>query len=225
MREVLAHATTRLQHLAHRRAHRGFAGRVFELAMQLRHERIDAVENRTARGKALGCIVGEFLLHAHVRRFVAKAARLEILARRKRTMIGKIRAQLLPRHAVRSEYLRPWICLDIHLGHDLEPAMQLAELDAGDDIAEGVDLVAPPEGCRIHADRVFQALLKRRRPRYEMQYVMRMQHVACVLVGRFVMDAVAHVPAHVHTERASPVCEKCRMDRRSESSTPALYRA
>jgi hypothetical protein len=55
---------------------------------------------------------------------------------------------------------------------------------------------------------VFQALLEWRRTRDEMQYVMGMQHITGVLVGGFVMNAIAHALAHVHTDCESPVCEK-----------------
>ena len=86
--------------------------------------------------------------------------------------------------------------------------MRMIKLDARQSIAEGVDLVTAPERRRFHTDRMLQALLERRRTRHEMQQVMGMQHVAGVRVDRFVMDAIAHALAHVHTDWESPVCEK-----------------
>ena len=139
---------------------------------------------------------------------MAKPARLEILARRPGTVIGKIGTELFPRHAVIGEYLRPLVHVDIHLRHDLESAMGMLKFHARPNIPEGVNLVTPAKRCGLHADRVLQALLERRRPRDEMQYVMAMQYITGVLVGRFVMDAIAHALAHVHTDCESPVWEK-----------------
>jgi hypothetical protein len=86
--------------------------------------------------------------------------------------------------------------------------MGMLKFDARQSIAKGVDLVTPPKRCGFHADRVFQTLLKRRRTRDEMQYVMGMQHITRVFVRSFVIDAIAHALAHVHTDCEAPVCEK-----------------
>src|SRR5450631_4033500 len=124
---------------------------------------------------------------------MTKAARFKIVARRPDTVIRKIGTEPLPRRAVVGRYFRPWVHIDVHLRHHFEPSVRMLKLDVRQCIAKGVDLVAPTKRRGLDFDGVLQTLLERRRTRHEVQEVMSMQHVACVLVGRSMMDAIAHV--------------------------------
>ena len=94
--------------------------------------------------------------------------------------------------AVVVKYLRPRMHIDFHLGNHFESGVRMLKLDARQRIAEGIDLIAPPKQCRLNPDGVFQTLLKGCRARHKVQQVMRVQHLACVVVGRSVMNAIAH---------------------------------
>jgi len=80
MREVLADAGALLEHFGDGSADGGFTRRVLDVAVQLGRELLRADENRLAFRKALGGVVRERLLEAHVRRFMPEARCIEFIA-------------------------------------------------------------------------------------------------------------------------------------------------
>ncbi len=118
---------------------------------------------------------------------------------------------------------------DFHLGGNIEPAVWTLQLDTRDDVAKRVRPVAAPIVDRRNLDGMLHAFLKWGRTRDEMQKLVGMHHVASICIRRFVPYLISHagvLAAQMASARASaPVCEKCRIESRSDSCAAAIASA
>jgi len=191
VREVLTDAAAILEHFHQRRGDCRFTGRIAKVAVQLSHQLFSAGEDGPAPGKTIGGVFVELPFDAHVRGFVSKAARFEAVSPRTRAAVVELDSRALPRKAVFGIHRGARMDFNLHVGGDFEPAMRMIELDAGDEIAEGVDFVPLAIERGSHVDHVLLALLIRGWPWNKVQQLMRMDHIVAVRISGFVANAVA----------------------------------
>src|SRR5262245_47449534 len=95
--------------------------------------------------------------------------------------------------------------------------MCVLELYPREGIAKCVVLIPSRVGLWRDDERVVHALLIQRRPRHQMQQLMGMHDIAVVGIDSLVPHAITDSAHVANALAAAPVCEKCRIESRSES--------
>ena len=140
--------------------------------------------------------------------------------------IDQLFSNLIPRQAVSRIASRARIDSDIHVRVDRQAVMRQVDLQARHRIAKGILPIDPERRLRCDHHLVAHRGLMRHGSWREPQHLMRMHNLSAIhIAGQVTHTITVGRIAHAATVRTSmPVCEKCRMLKRSHRRPASKFK-